>query len=494
MTEKESEVEIMLPVQMNELDDDVRVVSLVDESADEPEVTEALVEDTPPTKKTQKKKASRSKRAAEQRYEFNPVKEYLREIGSYPLLTKDEEQQIYQLMEDGRRLLCEGLSRSRVAINEFEDLINDLQAGRRSAHTTFRNPDSGRTRRKTELAKEIKSMRKIVRTIKNGFKEEDSGQLSERQRKNRHEKWGKLLTGIDLDVSALWRIAKRLHHAYKRLKYAKDKDTRKIIAKELGDPVKRVVDCHKVVRKGMLKIREARMAMIRGNLRLVVSVAKRYKHCGVPMIDLIQEGNLGLTRAVDKFDYTRGTKFSTYAVWWIRQSISRAVKQQRRTIRLPTGVTDQIALVDRANTELIQELGREPNTKEISERTGLEEHRVSDLLGWQQDPLSLETPVRDDRETTIGELIKDQNAPMPDNKIVRKVLHQRIENVLGQLTEREETILRLRYGLSDGKVWKLGDIGKRFGITRERVRQIEQRAIRKLRHPLRAREIKDFMN
>jgi RNA polymerase primary sigma factor len=267
-----------------------------------------------------------------------------------------------------------------------------------------------------------------------------------------------------------------------------------MIARELGDPVTRIIDCHKTVRKGMLRIREARMAMIRGNLRLVVSVAKRYKHCGIPMLDLIQEGNLGLTRAVDKFDFTRGTKFSTYAVWWIRQSISRAVKQQRRTIRLPTGVTDQIALVDRANTELIQELGREPNTRELADRTGLEEHRVSDLLGWQQDPLSLETPVREDRETTIGELIKDQKSPSADSKIVGKVLRQRIENILGQLTEREETILRLRYGLSDGKVWKLGDIGKRFGITRERVRQIEQRAIRKLRHPLRAREIKDFVN
>jgi len=223
-------------------------------------------------------------------------------------------------------------------------------------------------------------------------------------------------------------------------------------------------------------------------------VAKRYKHCGVPMLDLIQEGNLGLTRAVDKFDYQRGTKFSTYAVWWIRQSISRAVKQQRRTIRLPTGVTDEIALVDRANTKLTQELGHEPSIAELADHLGMEEDRITDLLGWQQDPLSLETPIRDDRETTIGEMIKDVQAVDPEIKLTRRVLKQRIEDILGQLSEREETILRLRYGLSDGKVWKLGDIGKRFGITRERVRQIEQRAIRKLRHPLRAREIRDFLN
>lgn len=397
-------------------------------------------------------------------------------------------------MEDGRTLLCDGLAQSRIAMNDLDDLITDLDTGRRSAHTTFRNPDSGKTRRKTELAKAVKELQKDLHNIKGGFSEEDEGDLTDRQLLNRHKKWGKILHEMDLDINALWRIAKRLHQAYKVLKNAKDKETRILLAKEMGDPVKRVVDCHNFARSGMVKIRDARQAMIRGNLRLVVSVAKRYKHCGIPMLDLIQEGNLGLTRAVDKFDYTRGTKFSTYAVWWIRQSISRAVKQQRRTIRLPTGVTDQIAMVDRANYELIQRLGREPTTSELAEHTGLEEHRVNDLLGWQQDPLSLETPVRDDRETTIGELIKDPTAKTPDTKIIRKVLHQRIENILGQLTEREETILRLRYGLSDGKVWKLGDIGKRFGITRERVRQIEQRAIRKLRHPLRAREIRDFLN
>jgi RNA polymerase primary sigma factor len=480
----------MYSSQVNDFEKDGSAISLINEEINAIEDSTVLEEITP--KKARTKKADR--KASVSKADYNPVKDYLREIGEYPLLTKEEEQEIYRWMEDGRTLLVEGLSNSRVAMNELEDLINDLAVGRRSAHTTFRNPDSGKNRRKTELEKVIKEMRRKLSSIKSGFREQEKGTLSDRKLQNRYKKWGELLISMDLDVSALWRIAKSLHQAYKQLKHAQDNKTRELMAKEMGDPVSRIIKCHKLVRTGMRNIRDARQAMIRGNLRLVVSVAKRYKHCGIPMLDLIQEGNLGLTRAVDKFDYTRGTKFSTYAVWWIRQSISRAVKQQRRTIRLPTGVTDQIAMVDRANTELIQELGREPNTRELAERTGLEEHRVSDLLGWQQDPLSLETPVREDRETTIGELIKDKNSPAPDSKLVHQVLHRRIENILGQLTEREETILRLRYGLGDGKVWKLGDIGKRFGITRERVRQIEQRAIRKLRHPLRAREIKDFLN
>jgi RNA polymerase primary sigma factor len=292
----------------------------------------------------------------------------------------------------------------------------------------------------------------------------------------------------------LWRLCKSVRRAQKAFRGAESGRERRALASQIGDTPKRTSYSYKLIVQGLRRIREARQSMIRGNLRLVVSVAKRYKHCGVPMLDLIQEGNLGLTRAVDKFDYHRGTKFSTYAVWWIRQSISRAVKQQRRTIRLPTGVTDQISQVEKTRYDLVQKLGREPSLQEISEHSGIEEDRITDLMGWQQDPLSLETPVREDRETTIGEMIKDSDSTQQDDRVADRVLRQRMESILGQLSEREETILRLRYGLSDGKIWKLGDIGKRFGITRERVRQIEQRAIRKLRHPLRAREIRDFLN
>lgn len=430
----------------------------------------------------------------EDRGRYNPVKEYLREIGNYELLTREGEVEIYKNMDEGRMLLAEGLSRSRVVLRELEKLIEDLSAGRRSPHTMFRNPDSGKTRRKTELAKAVVVLKRQVNQLKQGFREEDSGTLSERQLENRYKKWAQILDEMGLDINALWRLTKVLRRSVQMLRNAKTGKERRRLAAEMGDNPKRLIHCYRLVRQGLRMIRQARQDMIRGNLRLVVSVAKRYKHCGVPMLDLIQEGNLGLTRAVDKFDYHRGTKFSTYAVWWIRQSISRAVKQQRRTIRLPTGVTDQIAMVDRAKYELVQKLGREPSLQEICEHVGLEEERVTDLMGWQQDPLSLETPVREDRETTIGELIKDVDAVSQDTRVSRTVLDQRMEEILGQLSEREETILRLRYGLSDGKVWKLGDIGKRFGITRERVRQIEQRAIRKLRHPLRAREIRDFLN
>lgn len=480
----------MYTADIEKLDDQVNVVDIEEEV--EEETIEPLVADEEPTEDGEGQKVRRSRTS--ERSSYNPVKEYLREIGNYSLLTREEELKIYTDMEQGRQFLAQGLSRSRAVVHELEDIVDDLETGRRSAHTTFRNPDAGRTRRKTELEKEVKELKRKIRLLKAGFKEEDEDSLSSRQLENRYAKWANLLNDMDLDVSVLWKMAKRLRTIYQQYRDADPKE-RKLFARETEDPYSRIRDSYRIVFRGLQLIRDARQAMIRGNLRLVVSVAKRYKHCGVPMLDLIQEGNLGLTRAVDKFDYQRGTKFSTYSVWWIRQSISRAVKQQRRTIRLPTGVTDEIAIVDRANTKLTQELGREPSLHELSEHLGMEENRISDLMGWQQDPLSLETPIRDDRDTTIGELITDTHAVSPESKLSIRVLRGRIEEVLGQLSEREETILRLRYGLmSDGKVWKLGDIGKRFGITRERVRQIEQRAIRKLRHPLRAREIRDFLN
>ncbi len=468
---------------------DSPVSPLID--GEEPEFEgDGIVELAP--KSTPRKTRTRSR--VSERMIANPVKEYLSEIGAYPLLNREDEQRIYRKMDQGRQYLTEGLSRSRVVIRELERLIEQLASGERSPHITFRNPDSGKVRRKTELVKAIKDLKRQVRKIKQGFREEDSGTLSERQIVNRYKKWSSLLYEMDLDINALWVLGNSLLRAKRVMSEKKTSKDRNALADELGDSPRRMDEVYQFVKNGLNLIREARQDMIRGNLRLVVSVAKRYKNAGIPMLDLIQEGNLGLTRAVDKFDCQRGTKFSTYAVWWIRQSISRAMKQQRKTIRLPTGVTDQIAMIERANIELIQRLGRDPSIQEVAEHLEIEESRVMDLIGWQQDPLSLETPLRDDRETTIGELIKDSQTVSADTQLSDRVLSQRIEQILGQLSEREETILRLRYGLGDGKIWKLGDIGKRFGITRERVRQIEQRAIRKLRHPLRSREIRDFLN
>lgn len=424
----------------------------------------------------------------------NQVREYLRAIGEYDLLTREQEIEIYELIDSGRRFLTDGLSRSQVAMQELEIIINELETGVRSPHVTFRNPDGGKARRKEELDKSIKAMRKIIRAIKQGMEEEQNKPLSGKQLDNRFKKWGELFCELDLDINALWKIAKEVRNVLHEIQSIKSKAKRLEVAEKYPDSYERLKECGALIRQGLDKIRVGRQEMIRGNLRLVVSVAKRYRNSGINMMDLIQEGNLGLTRAVDKFDYHRGTKFSTYAVWWIRQSISRAVKQQRRTVRLPTGVTDQIAIVERGNFELTQKLGRRPSVEELSDLTEIEPKRIVDLMGWHQDPLSLETPVREDRETTIGELIKDPDIVDPDLTISMKILTQRLDEILTQLTEREETILRLRYGLRDGKVWKLGDIGKRFGITRERVRQIEQRAIRKLRHPLRSREIVDFLN
>ena len=476
------------------MDVDVELLDSLLEQTDEiepPELSEETVESVIEEIKP-KHHAPRSQGASIS--SNNPVREYLRDIAQYPLLTREEEISIYEHIDKGRRMLAEGLSLSNIAVTELEKVIDQLISGERSPHVTFRNPDGGKTRRKTELDKSVKSMKKQLRILKKGLKEQASLSLSEKQVQNRQKKLAQVFYDLDLDINALWKLSKAVRSSFKQVKSVKNTAERCKIVEALGETPTGLAQSNRLLHQGLDSIRDARQAMIRGNLRLVVSVAKRYKNSGIPMMDLIQEGNLGLTRAVDKFDYHRGTKFSTYAVWWIRQSISRAVKQQRRTIRLPTGVADQISIVERGNYELTQKLGRAPSLRELSDHVSITEERVLDLMGWQQDPVSLEALVREDRDTTVGELIKDASAVPADHLISRHVLSRRLEEVLSQLTEREETILRLRYGLKDGKVWKLGDIGKRFGITRERVRQIEQRAIRKLRHPLRSREIRDFLN
>lgn len=419
----------------------------------------------------------------------DPVKMYLRQMGQIPLLTRKEEIEIAERIKEAEGKFREAVSGLRLLkykalevadkilkkeINSEEYLNVDVRVKGSKLQKKLIRLTAGlkSARNSTAIAKYINEMNLAMSVIDEMVKKceeylDETAKLDARLARARKQKNRSEITELL-------------------------KEKRRIV-RELGEPIPDIRERFKLIKSTEVKFNKAKKALVAANLRLVVSIAKKYTNRGLSFLDLIQEGNIGLMKAVDKFEYKRGYKFSTYATWWIRQAITRSIADQSRTIRIPVHMTETINKLIKVSRALVQQNGKEPTPEEIAHKMRMPVDKVRGILKIAQEPISLQTPIGDEGDTHFGDFIEDKRAISPANATAYSMLKEQMDDVLSTLTEREKKVLRLRFGIGDGYPRTLEEVGAVFKVTRERVRQIEAKALRKLRHPTRSRKLKNFL-